>query len=59
MDSGDGGGQGLLRSVAKNVVKLQKDCARECSCEVRLAGQCARISAYEARLVLSRQTKDN
>ena len=40
-------------------VKLQKDCARECSCESGLACQCARISEYEARLVLGRQTKDN
>ena len=59
MDSRDGDGQALLRSLAKNVVSLQKDCPRECSCESRLAGQCARISEYEARLVLGRQTKDN
>ena len=59
MDSRDGDGQGLLRSVAKNVVSLQKDCPRECSCESRLSGQCVRISEYEARLVLGRQTKDN
>ena len=59
MDSGDGGCQGLLRSVSKNVLSLQKDCPRECRCESGLAGQCVRISAYEARLVLGRQTKDN